>query len=112
GTAAGAAPVAVSVKNEDYFQHFAAANDDALFFGQPVVGRAAGRAGGHWAMPLVRRLNARDGSFAGVLIVSLDPYSLARFYESVDLGPGGTVMLVGRDGVVRARVAFARSASG
>ena len=108
GTTEGPAPVAVSVKNEDYFQFLASHNDDSVFFGQPVVGRGAGRAGGHWAMPLVRRLNAADGSFAGVLIVSLDPYSLARFYESVDLGPGGTVMLVGRDGVVRARVSFAR----
>ena len=53
--------------------------------------------------------HAPDGSFAGVLIVSLDPYYLARFYETVDLGPGGTVMLVGRDGVVRARVAFSRA---
>src|SRR4029077_16914529 len=33
-------------------------------------------------------------------------YYLARFYESVDLGHKGTVMLVGRDGVVRARVTF------
>ncbi len=59
-----------------------------------------------------RRLNAPDGSFAGVLIVSLDPYYLARFYETVDLGVGGTVMLVGRDGIVRARVSFSRSADG
>jgi two-component system, sensor histidine kinase and response regulator len=108
GTTEGPAPVAVSVRDEDYFRYLASHNDDSLFFGQPVVGRAAGRAGGHWAMPLARRLDAPDGGFAGVLIVSLDPYSLARFYESVDLGPGGTVMLVGRDGVVRARVSFTR----
>src|SRR5712691_619941 len=111
GTTEGPAPVSVSVRNEDYFRHLASQNDDSLFFGQPVVGRGGGRAGGHWAMPLARRLNAADGSFAGVLIVSLDPYSLARFYESVDLGPGGTVMLVGRDGVVRARVSFTRQSS-
>ena len=108
GTTEGPAPVSASVRNEDYFRYLSVHNDDSLYFGQPVIGRGGGRAGGHWAMPLVRRLNALDGSFAGVLVVSLDPYSLARFYESVDLGPGGTVMLVGRDGVVRARVSFSK----
>ena len=109
GTTEGPAPVNAAVRNEDHFVYHFGHTDDSLFFGQPVVGRGAGRAGGHWAMPLSRRLNAPDGSFAGVLIVSLDPNSLARFYESVDLGPGGTVMLVGRDGVVRARVSFTRA---
>jgi two-component system sensor histidine kinase/response regulator len=112
GTTEGPAPVAVSVREEDYFRYLAAHDDQSLFFGKPVVGAGSGRAGGHWAMPLARRLDAPDGSFAGVLIVSLDPYSLARFYESVDLGPGGTVMLVGRDGVVRARVSFVRPSPG
>jgi len=112
GTTEGPAPVNVSVRNEDYFRYLGEHSDDSLFFGQPVVGRGAGRSGGHWAMPLARRLNAPDGSFAGVLVVSLDPYALARFYESVDLGPGGTVMLVGRDGIVRARVSFAQPSPG
>ncbi|MGE5268805.1 MAG: response regulator [Thiohalocapsa sp.] len=112
GTAEGPAPVEASVRNEDYFRYLSRHNDDSLYFGQPVAGRTGGHAGGHWAMPLARRLNAKDGSFAGVLMVSLDPYALARFYESVDLGPGGTVMLVGRDGVVRARVSFMPEAKG
>src|SRR5262249_35124557 len=106
GTTEGRAPVAVSVRNEDYFLYHINRNSNALFFGKPVAG---GRSG-HWSIPLSRRLDASDGSFAGVLIVSLDPYYLARFYETVDLGAGGTVMLVGRDGVVRARVAFERAA--
>jgi PAS domain S-box-containing protein len=108
GTAEAAAPVAVSVRNEDYFRYLAEHDDNGLFLGHPVVGRGSGRAGSHLAMPLVRRLNAPDGSFAGVLMVSLDPQYLARFYQTVDLGPGGTIMLVGRDGIVRARVSFAR----
>jgi signal transduction histidine kinase/DNA-binding response OmpR family regulator len=107
GTTDGAAPVAVSVKNEDYFLYHVDHAADSLFIGKPVKAGLAG----HWAIPLSRRLNARDGSFAGVMIVSLDPYYLARFYETVDLGAGGTVMLVGRDGVVRARVSFTRPTS-
>jgi PAS domain S-box-containing protein len=104
GTTEGPAPVLASVRNEDYFLYQASHDENALFIGKPVQGGGAG----HQTIPLSRRLNAPDGSFAGVLIVSLDPYFLARFYETVDLGPGGTVMLVGRDGIVRARVSFVR----
>jgi two-component system sensor histidine kinase/response regulator len=107
GTTEGKAPVTVSVADEDYFRWHVDHPGDSLFIGKPVAGRGASR----WSIPLSRRLNAPDGSFAGVLIVSLDPYYLARFYETVDIGPGGTVMLVGRDGVVRARVSFTEEAS-
>jgi two-component system, sensor histidine kinase and response regulator len=103
GTTDGPAPVAASVRNEDYFLYHVNHADDSLFIGKPIAGSGAGR----WSIPLSRRLDNPDGSFAGVLAVSLDPYYLAKFYEAVDLGPGGTVMLVGRDGVVRVRVSFA-----
>lgn len=109
GTTEGPAAVTASVKNEDYFLYHVNHRDDALFFGKPVRGGGAG----HWTIPLSRRLNAPDGSFAGVLIVSLDPYYLARFYGTVDLGAGGTVMLVGRDrNHPRPRVVFARAERG
>lgn len=107
GTTDGPAAVYASVRNEDYFLYQVNHDQNSLFVGKPVRG-----GGDHWTIPLSRRLDAPDGSFAGVLIVSLDPYYLARFYETVDLGPGGTVMLVGRDGIVRARVSFARASPG
>ncbi|HVH79324.1 MAG TPA: response regulator, partial [Stellaceae bacterium] len=106
GTTEAPAPVYASVRNDDYFLYQVNHDDNALFVGKPIKAGA-----GRWTIPLSRRLNAPDGSFAGVLIVSLDPYYLARFYETVDLGSGGTVMLVGRDGIVRARVSFRRAAS-
>jgi signal transduction histidine kinase/CheY-like chemotaxis protein len=102
GTTDGPAPVKVSVRNADYFLHHVDHNDNALFFGKPIAGGGAG----HWLIPLSRRLNRPDGGFAGVAVVLLDAYYLARFYETVNLGHEGTVMLVGRDGVVRARVTF------
>ena len=105
GTTDGPAPVIASVRSEDYFLYHVNHADASLFIGKPIAGSGAGR----WSIPLSRRIDNADGSFAGVLVVSLDPYYLARFYEAVDLGPGGTVMLVGRDGVVRARVAFTKN---
>ena len=107
GTTEGPAPVAASVRNDDFFIYHLEHADNLLFFGKPATGRGAG----NWSLPLSRRLTAPDGSFAGVLIVSLNPSYLARFYEAVDLGPGGTVMLVGRDAIVRARVTMSRGAS-
>jgi signal transduction histidine kinase/DNA-binding response OmpR family regulator len=102
GTTDGPAPVKVSVRNADYFLHHVDRNDNSLFFGKPIAGGGAG----HWLIPLSRRLNKPDGSFAGVAVVMLDAYYLARFYETVNLGHQGTIMLVGRDEVVRARVTF------
>ena len=102
GTTQGPASVTVSVRNADYFLHHVDRDDDTLFFGRPIAGGGTG----HSLIPLSRRLNDADGRFAGVVVVLLDAYYLARFYETVDLGHQGTVMLVGRDGVVRARVTF------
>src|SRR5215472_18653879 len=108
GTTEGPASVTATARGSDFFLHHVDRDDTALFFGKPVKGGGPGR----WTIPLSRRLSAPDGSFAGTIIVYLDPYYLARFYETVDLGAGGTVMLVGRDGVVSARVSFVETDPG
>ncbi len=69
----------------------------------PVRGRVSGK----WSIRITRRLDHADGSFAGTVVVSIDPLYLSQFFETVDLGPGGVANLVGRDGIVRARRAGA-----
>src|SRR5215217_9431092 len=52
--------------------------------------------------PSVARTGSICGrSFAGVVVASLNPEHLTRFYERLDLGSSASISLVGNDGVVR-----------
>jgi signal transduction histidine kinase/CheY-like chemotaxis protein len=73
---------------------------DELFIDSPYRMTVADR----WAIALTRRLNAPDGSFAGVIAAFLDPAELARYLGAINTGPSGQFALLGFDGVVRTRV--------
>ncbi|CAL8979877.1 putative signaling protein [Rhodoplanes serenus] len=71
--------------------------DDALFISRPLVGRISGK----WSVQFTRRFLNTDGTFAGVVVASLDPAHLTQFYDKIDLGPSASISLIGADGVVR-----------
>ena len=52
---------------------------------------------------VTKRLQARDGSFGGVLVFSLNPDYLTSLHRQVDLGQTGNVTVIGLDSVIRAR---------
>ncbi len=106
-TTAGAAP-RVDLSDREHFRVHVNATADTLFISKPVLGRASGR----WSIQLTRRITDDSGAFRGVLVASLDPYYLSRFYESIDLGKGGGITVVGRDGAVRAMAGLSRETLG
>jgi signal transduction histidine kinase/DNA-binding response OmpR family regulator len=80
-------------------EHFRVPRDtaaDDLFISRPVIGRVSGR----WSVQFVRKLFDAQGAFDGIIVASLDPAFLSRFYTSLDVGRGA-LLLLGRDGVVR-----------
>ena len=60
------------------------------------------QANGSWFLNMSRRLNGDHGTFGGVVVASYDLNALTRDMNQADLGPRGLIMLVGRNGIVRA----------
>lgn len=100
-------PQPVNVADRDYFRAQRDARDDALYVGAAAFGRATNR----W---LVRAsLPLREGeTFHGIVKAALDPFQLARLYESLSLGPNSLVALVGDDKVIRAHSGLGQDAYG
>ncbi|WP_175162959.1 sensor domain-containing diguanylate cyclase [Paraburkholderia fynbosensis] len=79
-------------------KHFAVhRNTDVhgLYISKPVLGRVSGR----WTVQLTRRLETKDGKFAGVVVVSEDRGYLTRgFTDVAALGENGSAAVFLQDG--------------
>ena len=83
-------------------EHFIAQRDnagDGMFISPPY--RSA--AGDRWFTAASRRLNNPDGSFAGIVTAPLDQSYFTKLYRSIDLGHGGSILLLHREGRILAR---------
>jgi diguanylate cyclase (GGDEF)-like protein len=89
---------AVDLSDREHYRAHLDSPDDRLFISKPVIGRVSGK----WSIQMSRRFANADGSFAGVIVASLNPDHFTRFYDKVDLSFSGAIALIGTDGVVRA----------
>jgi diguanylate cyclase (GGDEF)-like protein len=88
----------LDLSDREHFRTQLDNKEDRLFISKPLIGRVSGK----WSVQLSRRLTNADGTFGGVVVVSLDPEHFTNFYEKVDLASSGSIALIGSDGVVRA----------
>ncbi|GJD95196.1 PAS domain S-box protein [Methylobacterium iners] len=88
-----------NIRDRDYFRALSAEPEIGLYVDRTLKGRITGR----YVLQLARRLSHWDGTFAGVVVISLDPLFLSQQFEALDVGTFGSVALFGVDGFVRAR---------
>jgi diguanylate cyclase (GGDEF)-like protein len=88
--------------DREYFQYHLLHEGRGTHVGIPVRSRSTGA----WILPLSRRIEAPDGSFAGVALATLDLAWFGRFYDSFDVGQRGTILLALDNGTLIYRRPF------
>lgn len=91
----------IDLSDREHIRIHANRSVDQLFVSKPVIGRVSKKA----SIQVTRGIWQPDGGFQGVIVASLAPELLTRYYSEVELGRDGVVAMVGRDGTVRVRSA-------
>ena len=94
----GEVPGNVNLADRPHFKIHLADNLDYTYVSAPVLGRISKKQ----SINMTRRINHADGSFAGIVVIAVDPVKLTAFYTAQEFGKNGVIGLLGEDGVYRA----------
>jgi diguanylate cyclase (GGDEF)-like protein len=91
-------PVGLNYSERDYFRYLSTHNTRDVFIGRPVRSKVDGSLN----ITVSRRLNAHDGSFAGVVVTSVSMDFFRKLFESVRSKSSGSIALFADDGMLLA----------
>jgi PAS domain S-box-containing protein len=97
-----------SVSDKAFFQKQKAEQGDQLKVGVPIQSRINGQ----WVVPLTRRISNKDGSFAGVVAMTVDPSLFTEPFEETSLGSNASRAIIGLDGYTLLRLNDGKMAFG
>lgn len=87
--------------NLGFFKTLATTSGDAALVTNPMVDPVTKK----WQIQIARRLDGRNGNFAGVIVLLVDPAYFVEDYDRLHVDEGGLVMLISRDtGLATGRV--------
>lgn len=90
------APVEANNSDRAYFRHHQLHPGRETLIGTPIRSRSSSL----WVVPVSRRLQHPDGSFAGVALATLRIDFFEDIYDELNLGQNGTVLLALEDGTL------------
>ncbi|WP_277182656.1 sensor domain-containing diguanylate cyclase [Caballeronia sp. BR00000012568055] len=88
------------LSDRDYFKVHVQRPDVGLYISAPYRSRLRG---GTYSLALSRRINAPDGSFAGVAVIAINLEYFNILLSRVSVDPLGSVFIVQQDGLMLAR---------
>jgi len=93
-------PQPVDLSDREYFLRHRQASGDELYFSPVEMSQVSGQQ----VFRMSRRIVLDDGSFAGVVLASVDPHSISLFYQNLSIGGQSTSSLLStQDRRLRAR---------
>jgi diguanylate cyclase (GGDEF)-like protein len=98
----------IDVSDYDHVRAHMEASLDRLLISAPLIGQTSKQ----WSVQLTRRIRRPDDSFGGVISAAVNPQHFSRFYDSINIGDNGSILLAGFDGVVRAYAGLKGNALG
>jgi diguanylate cyclase (GGDEF)-like protein len=101
-------PAALNNADREYFIYHRTHTDKAAHVGSPVRSRSSGV----WIIPVSRRLDNPDGSFAGVALATIKLDYFRSFYESFAIGRKGTIFMASDGGRFLVRLPFSEKEIG
>jgi PAS domain S-box-containing protein len=90
----------LNIVDRAYFQAQKNEPADLLLVGAPVESRITGK----WVVPITRRILRKDGSFNGVISMTVDPSLFTEPFAQTSFGTHATRALIGLDGYTRLRL--------
>lgn len=97
-TSRGFPSPAIDFSGRDFFSHFKADDDHAVYFGTPVKDPASGK----WSAFMARRVDDGHGGFAGLVVAEISLSDIQEFYQ-LAMPARRSVYLLRQDGVVLVR---------
>jgi diguanylate cyclase (GGDEF)-like protein len=91
-------PVGMNYRERDYFRFLSSHETRDVFIGQPVESKVDGSVN----ITVSHRVNAKDGSFAGIVVASVSTDFFRKLFETVQLKSGGFISLVADNGMLLA----------
>jgi len=84
--------------DRDYFRKQLNLDIDKLFISEPARVQASARL----SLEFSRRVRGPDGGFGGVIVASIDPNFIGRYFQTINPGRTGSIILRNMNGVILA----------